>query len=294
MRRQIAFFVDGHLRGDASLGLFWAAAVSQDGPFDLDGLWDPHKDRRIILHGGSGPRPRFLAFEEEGDVEDNRRRPLFHRTFGSGHHFGDDRGMHQRAEAPPGRRVLEHDVAEGDAVEGSIGSDDGVAERLGDGGEERRAGGLQFMHDRIGINGCGPEFFEDLCDSALSRSNSAGEPDSFRHRGSIAREDGPLKADLSVCPACARGSLNRTAFCIRHSLIVIAVKMLKKGARQSAVWRVTGGFGPGCAQSTGEAGFEARVAFRAPAIQLRLSMAYLRGTGLRFGGPAGALPDPFF
>ena len=100
------------------------------------------------------------------------------------------------------------------------------------------------MDDRICIDRGGAEFFEDSSDGALAGSDAAGEADSFRHAGSIARLARALKvsSDLDLWGG-RRGpvSLSKMAFCIERACTIggITVKRSSSTALAPCVseWR---------------------------------------------------------
>lgn len=100
------------------------------------------------------------------------------RLGGEGPEAGANEGEEDRLEVAAGGGVREDDPGELRAVHRSVGGEDARAEAGDDGGNGRTAGGLQLMHDVVGVEKTNAKFPEELGKRGLPAGDAACEGDS--------------------------------------------------------------------------------------------------------------------
>ena len=141
-------------------------------------------------------------------------------------HLGADARVHDRVEALALGGIAEHAIGDAGAVERAARVEHVGAEGRGDLGQHRRAGRLQLVDDRVGVDDDGARLGEQSRHRALAGADPACEPDHPRHGAHpIEAHRAGLSATRRELPSCradvvgwrARGGRSRRLPCDRSS-----------------------------------------------------------------------------
>lgn len=171
--REISSFLVADLGGDASVGLCRVHSP----------LLDQAGSTRVGGRVRDDDQGKFIAcprFGQQGNVvDDDRARILplgrLHGLAVAATHLR----MHDAVESGPRLRVSEDDATEGFSVQRPVGSEDALAEVLGDRGKPRRAGSDGGAGELIGVDDDGAVLSETSGDHRLTGGDPARQTDHF-------------------------------------------------------------------------------------------------------------------